>query len=85
MDWLDQELAFITWLYKYGSFLGSLKRKDFKYFSSRGEALKAFYEEESDKCLKCGGEYQQIGKKYNKLGHKILIDSCKNCGYVRER
>lgn len=42
MDWLDKELAFITWLYKYKAFLGTLKRKEFKYFPTKEEALKQF-------------------------------------------
>ena len=42
MDWLDRELQFVTWLYKYKSFLGTLKRKDFTYFPTREEALKEF-------------------------------------------
>lgn len=48
MDWLDKELAFLDWLYKYKNFLGKLKRKDFKYFSSKEEALKEF-EKENEK------------------------------------
>lgn len=42
MDWLGQELAFITWLYKYKSFFGTLKRKEFRYFPSREYAMKQF-------------------------------------------
>lgn len=42
MDWLDKELAFITWLYKYSNFYGSLKRKEFKDFSTKKEAWEQF-------------------------------------------
>jgi len=48
MDWLAKELAFIHWLYKYKSFLGRLKRKDFKEFSTREEALKEFEREKQN-------------------------------------
>ena len=86
MDWLDEELAFIHFLYKYRSFIGSLKRKDFNNYLTREEALREFYKESGeDKCLNCGGEYQQIGKCFTSEGYKILIDSCKNCGHTRER
>lgn len=44
-NWLDKELEFIQWLYKYKNFLGRLKRKDFKEFSSKTEALKEYYKE----------------------------------------
>jgi len=39
----------------------------------------------NDNCPRCGGEYQQIDKEFTPEGYKILIDSCKNCGYIRER
>lgn len=42
MDWLTKELAFITFLYKYKSFLGTLKRKDFNDYSTREEAWEQF-------------------------------------------
>lgn len=45
MDWLDRDLLFFTWLYKYKSFLGKLKRKDFKEFSTKEEAIYQFEEE----------------------------------------
>lgn len=48
MDWLDKELAFITFLYKYKSFFGTLKRKDFKEFSTREEALREFERKNKD-------------------------------------
>jgi len=83
---LDRELAFVTWFYKYKNFVGQLKRKDFREFSTREEALKEFYKERGeDGCPNCGGEYQQIGKRFTAEGFKILIDGCKNCGYTRER
>ena len=34
-DWLDKELEFIHFLYKYKSFLGKLKRKDFKEYPKK--------------------------------------------------
>jgi len=48
VNWLDKELSFITWLYRYKNFLGQLKRKDFKEFSTRGEALKEFEREKQN-------------------------------------
>ena len=42
MDWLDKELSFVTWLYKYKSFYGTLKRKDFNEYLTREEAWKRF-------------------------------------------
>ena len=85
-DWLFQELAFITWLYKHKNFIGSLKRKDFHNFLTREKALKEFYKSiGEDRCSWCGGGYQQIGKDFNEKGHKILKDSCQNCGHTRER
>lgn len=45
MSWLDNELVFISWLYKYKNFLGSLKRKDFKEFSTKEKAVKQFEKE----------------------------------------
>jgi len=47
-DWLGEELTFITWLYKHKNFLGRLKRKDFKEFYTREEALKEFYKERGE-------------------------------------
>lgn len=86
MDWLDKELAFIHWLYKYKIFLGTLKRKDFNNYPTREKALEEFYKEGGmDRCPSCGGEYQQIGKRFIAEGYKILIDSCKKCGHTRER
>jgi len=86
MDWLDKELAFITWLYKYSNFFGQLKRKEFKEFLTRKEAWEQFCKEiGEDRCPNCGGEYQQIGKYFTAEGYKILIDGCKNCGHTRER
>lgn len=45
MDWLEKELQFIHWLYKYKTFLGTLKRKEFKDFPTRKDAWKIFEEE----------------------------------------
>ena len=85
-NWLDKELHFITWLYKYKNFLGGLKRKNFKQFYSREEAMKEFYREiGEDKCPNCGGEYQQVDKYFTWDNYKVLIDACKNCGHTRER
>jgi len=44
-DWFSQELAFITFLYKYKSFFGSLKRKDFNDYPTREEAWEQFEKE----------------------------------------
>lgn len=41
--------------------------------------------ESKDRCLNCGGEYQQIDKYFTAEGYKILIDGCKKCGFTRER
>ena len=45
MDWLDKEFAFIIWLYKFNNFLGSLRKKDFKEFSTKEEAIRQFEKE----------------------------------------
>ena len=45
MNWLEKELAFLTWLYKYKNFLGSLKENEFKEFKTKQEAIKQYMKE----------------------------------------
>jgi len=49
MDWLDRELAFIKWLYKYKNFLGKLKKREFKSFASKEEAIKTYEKETGER------------------------------------
>lgn len=50
-NWLKIELKFITWLYKYNNFHGTLKIKEFREFSTKEEAVNQFE--------------QELGVKYN--------------------
>ena len=56
------------------------KRK-IKTYKPDSKCCAAFIEN----CPECGGEYQQIGKRFTEEGYKILIDSCKSCGHISER
>lgn len=45
VQWVESEVKFLTWLYNHKNFLGKLKVKDFKSFSSKKEAVESYQRE----------------------------------------